>query len=364
MRVGIDATILGKGKGGVERFLERIVALLPVEDTDNKYIIFVNKEYYPTLSVTENVNWAFYPMPTDNRILARILTFPYLMFKYKLDVLMVQRLAPLWGASRIVVVIHDLVPIKYAKNYKGITNLLVRLFTRFTVFRASLILTPTQTIAAEIRDYYPQVQAPIYPYFNGVDINAFPQRSSEALHQAQSAANKLLFIGAIESRKNLEVVIRALAVSTEMETFELVIVGPSRDQKYAQSLHVLAEQLGVSSRIQYVGFVTNQRLAELYQQAFLLLAPSWDEGFNMPPLEAMASGLPVICSNIPVHQELFKDAAWFFEPDSPESLAKIILTAKNLNHEYVKAVENGVLTTKRYQWRDAAMRIAASLAKI
>lgn len=363
MRIGIDATILGKGKGGVERFVEKIVDLLPTEDARNHYVIYVSRSFYNKHHPFENNNATWYPVQSDSRIFLRLLLFPYLMFKHELDALIIQRLAPLWGRASIIAVIHDLVPIKYASDYGGFTNLFVRLFTKFTVAHAALILTPTQTIADEIRDFYPDVKAPLLPYYNGVDPKDFPQRTPLPKRETNSKANKLLFIGAIEPRKNLEVVIRALAFSGAMAEMELVTVGPVRDQNYAVRLDNLADQLNVRDKVKYLGFVSDTRLTELYGESFLLVAPSWEEGFNIPPLEAMASGLPVVCSGIAVHRELFDGAAWFFDPASPESLEEAILAANSSYDEYNKMINKGLLRSSDFVWNKSAARIASAIGE-
>jgi len=99
----------------------------------------------------------------------------------------------------------------------------------------------------------------------------------------------------------------------------------------------------------------------LYQQATLFITASRDEGFNIPPLEAMACGVPVVCSDIQVHQELFADAARFFDVDNPADLATKIdqtVTDADANNQYTQA---GYERVAVFTWENAAKQVASAL---
>ena len=95
-------------------------------------------------------------------------------------------------------------------------------------------------------------------------------------------------------------------------------------------------------------------MTELLRGAHLLLAPSSAEGFNLPPLEAMAAGVPVLCSDIAVHQELFSSAAALFPVNDPSGLARVLsrLWPDAGAREAMRAA--GECLVERYTWQASA----------
>ena len=93
----------------------------------------------------------------------------------------------------------------------------------------------------------------------------------------------------------------------------------SRSSRHEARLRQLAAELAPEA-ICFAGFVTDKECLALLQHASIFLAPSRGEGFDLPPLEAMACAIPVICSELPVHRELLGDDALYFDPASPAAL--------------------------------------------
>lgn len=371
MRIGIDAHVLGKGKGGVERYVQYLVDLLPQHAPQYEFFVFVDKTMAAALNETAPDNVTYVAMLSNNPMIGRSLLLPLMALKYQLDVLQVQRIAPwLLGKCKILLTVHDLTPIKYAERYKGFTNTLVRLLTRGSVERAAMVITPTDAIGAEVKQYYPHINAPVRTFYNGVDLEQFHQAKAEQGHSSCLAemgikSPYLFFSGALEARKNLEVIYHALADERVDSNLSLVVAGGVRDDEYRDALWALALQLGIDNRVHLPGFVTNEQLTTLYQNASIFVAPSWDEGFNIPPLEAMACGVPVVCSSIPVHRELFGKAALLFSPDSAQQLAEHIAEISS-SPQLVSDLQQQAQShcVERFTWPAMAERMAGFLAEL
>lgn len=361
MRIGIDAHVLGKKLGGVERFVTELVKALPAQTPQHEYIIFVTKTAYQTLQHQSTRQVKFVPLAFANPLLERLILLPWLVWKYRLDALLVQRLAPWFcGKCKLIVTIHDLTPIKFKEAYKGLSNQLVRLLTKNTILRADLILTPTNAIKAEIVAYAREVKAPIHPFYNGVDAERFRKNIQVA---DTYAPPYLLTVGAIERRKNLETIIEMLTL-LENKAMHLYILGGIRDQAYFDEIQTKIQQVGLTQRVHYLGFLDEETLISRYQQAAIFIAASKDEGFNIPPLEAMACNVPVICSDIPVHRELFDGAALFYTTNSAQELAKkveLLTKEAGLSQELV---QQGMLKVQLYQWSQTAKNVAKALHEI
>ncbi len=360
MRIGIDAHVIGKNLGGVERFVAELIKSLPLHAAEHEYIIFVTKSAYETLKALSTDQVKYAPLAFSNPLLERLILLPLLVRKYQLDALMVQRLAPWFcGGCKLIVAIHDLTPIKFSHLYKGLSNTLVRLLTSNTVKRADLILTPTKVIKAEIEEYCPGVKAPIFHFYNGVDTAAFIDNKTTA----EQPSPYLLTVGAIERRKNIESIIKMLPM-LENRQMQLRIMGGIRDQAYFDELMALVDSLGLKNRVEYLGFVSEAELISCYQHASLFITASKDEGFNIPPLESMACGVTVVCSDIPVHRELFSEAAVFFETESPEDLKqKVEVTLADIAGQKALS-EQGYEKVKLFTWNNTAKNIANAFKAI
>ena len=367
MRIGIDAHVLGKNIGGVERFVAELIQHLPAQTRQHQYVVFVTKPQYTKLEqalpkLPPNVGYV--PLAIANPFIERLFLLPYLVRKHRLDALLVQRLSPWFcGKCQLIAVIHDLTPIKFSKQYKGLSNFLVRFLTKNTIRRASLILTPTNTIKAEIKQYCHNVKTPIDAFYNGVDVTTFAPLSSKPSVNP-IAKPYLLTVGAIESRKNIQTIIDMLAQLKAYPEMQLVIVGKVRDNNYAQQLHAQIARLKLSHRVTWFGFVDEAQLIALYQYAALFITASQDEGFNIPPLEAFACGTPVVCSDIAVHQELFTPAAIFFSTQSANDLAQKVVELLNQPAYRVVLTQLGFAKVAEFTWARTAVNVAQSLGRL
>jgi len=362
MRIGIDAHVIGKNLGGVERFVAELVKQLPAETPEHDYVIFVTKAIYEQRKAYSTPSVIYVPLAFSNPLIERLILLPWLVRKYQLDALMVQRLAPWFcGKCKLIVAIHDLTPIKFADAYKGLSNKLVRLLTKNTIKRAHLILTPTKAIKDEIYQYCPSIKSPIIHFYNGVDTTAFTLL--EDVSKRTSKVKYLLTVGAIERRKNLETIINMMP-SLNDQTTKLYMMGGIRDHVYFAELMELIESLGLKSRVQYLGFMTEEKMIACYQNAAMFITASKDEGFNIPPLESMACGVTVACSSIPVHLELFEGAAIFFKTESVKDLHFKVESALNNNHITEELKANGLQKVKQFTWHHTAVNVANAIKVI
>ncbi len=363
MRIGIDGHVLGKNIGGVERFVRELVNQLPDESPQHEYFVFVTKAEFARLMLdtTRDTRVSYIPLAFANPLIERLILLPWLVRQYQLDALMVQRLAPWFcGRCKLIVAIHDLTPIKFAQAYKGLSNKLVRLLTKNTIQRADLILTPTQAIRDEIVEYCPTVSAPIRAFYNGVDTSAFKNTKSLARASLPIKTPYVLTVGAIEKRKNLETMFEMLTLLSGHETLQLGVIGSVRDQEYYQALQTQILALGLSQRVIFMGFMDEDVLINVYQNAAVFISASRDEGFNIPPLEAMACGVPVVCSNIAVHQELFTGAALFYDTMSAQDLARQVTSVLESPELAQRHIQQGEVKVAEFTWQKTAKNVAAA----
>ena len=109
------------------------------------------------------------------------------------------------------------------------------------------------------------------------------------------------------------------------------------------------------------GHVTQAELVSLLQRASALVFPSLYEGFGLPPLEAMACGCPVACSNAGALPETVGDAAQLFDPHDPEAIADALLEVLN---EPAPWVERGLARAEQFSWDETARLTDAVYAEL
>lgn len=148
--------------------------------------------------------------------------------------------------------------------------------------------------------------------------------------------NYLLFIGTLEPRKNITGIIQAYSqLSDELrEQYPLVIAG--KKGWFYEEIFARVEELKLTKQIKFLGRVPDEHLPALYRQAKVFVFPSFYEGFGLPPLEALASGTPVITSNISSLPEVVGEAGRLVDPTNPDQLAialREILTDEKLYRE-------------------------------
>jgi glycosyltransferase involved in cell wall biosynthesis len=174
----------------------------------------------------------------------------------------------------------------------------------------------------------------------------------------------ILFVGTIEPRKNLPTLVRAYhgLVEKYKSDADLAIVG-RRGWLY-DDVYNLVEQLGLQDRVHFLGRVPTLDLLYLYNASRMLVLPSYYEGFGLPPLEAMACGVPVIVSDTSVMPEVVGDAALRVAHEDVEGFTVAmwrLLTDNDLREDMIA---KGAKRVKCFSWERAARETLQVYAKV
>ncbi len=160
----------------------------------------------------------------------------------------------------------------------------------------------------------------------------------------------VLFVGHRHAYKNFEVVLRALASTFWPPELRLLVVG--RPATIHERL--LTAFYGVRARIDWTGYVSDDKLAELYNRASAFVFPSLMEGFGIPVLEAQLNFCPLVASDIPVFREVAGDGAVYFKPTDPDGLANAVIQASNNRSSLI---ERGSVNAQKFSWNRAATKM-------
>jgi glycosyltransferase involved in cell wall biosynthesis len=191
----------------------------------------------------------------------------------------------------------------------------------------------------------------------GVESAYRPQNPEELqpiLSRYGLAKEYLLYVGEISRRKNIKNLLAAYAKSSHGRDLPLVIVG---SQSFGAK-EILSEipSLGLEDRVLLLGYVPDPDLPAIYAGASAFLFPTYYEGFGLPVLEAMASGVPTVTSNCGAVPEITGDHAVLVEPDDVESIAAGISRALEMTDADRTAARNHVA---KFTWDECARRTRA-----
>ena len=201
-----------------------------------------------------------------------------------------------------------------------------------SVRSADAIIINSQSLRSEVERYLPVAPGKLRLIYEAVDHELFrPGDAQEARAQVKAyGVTKpfVLFVSSMWPYKNCDGLLRAWAVAhADLPGYQLVVVGPGRDEKYYAGLHALADELGISGDVIFTGGVPLDETVSFYRAAELFVYPSLNETFGLPILEAMACGCPVVTSNTTAMPETAGGAAVLADPQDPASIARAIIEA-------------------------------------
>jgi glycosyltransferase involved in cell wall biosynthesis len=142
----------------------------------------------------------------------------------------------------------------------------------------------------------------------------------------------------------------------------IVIVG-SKDWKILD-IDKLIDDLGINKRVIFSGFVLDNILPVIYSLATIFCFPSYAEGFGLPALEAMASGVPVVVSNTTSLPEICGDAGNYVNPNDPQDIAAMIDLLLKDNQLYNYKRSKGLERAKHFTWENSAKKLLECICKV
>jgi glycosyltransferase involved in cell wall biosynthesis len=364
LRIGIDCHILGKRKGGVETVLEVLVRGLAKNDPENVYFLYTT-DNHPFRSEDLPPNFHLRRLSSPSPTVGRLLLLPYYYRRDRLDVIHVQRAASFWGCRHTLLHMHDAMYASSPHLFPRWKRLIFNRLFRWSGRRASQVVTPTEASKAEIVEYYgvDAAKIQVLPAANIQHLHPEPDGSKvkAVLAQFQIRQPYVIFLGATERNKNVHILVDAFAAFIkERPRYQLVLVGKWRAETRAGYLAELEGQmaaLGVRDKVTVTGWVSNEQRRLLLCGATMLVFPSAAEGLGLPPIEAMACGIPAIASDLPSIREFYGDSVLTCRVNDAGDLAKRMT---ELERDPVLAgdfVAKGFKRVQRDPWDSQALRM-------
>ena len=209
--------------------------------------------------------------------------------------------------------IHDAIFIRYPELYSPTYRALFTRKVQYACDVADTIIAISEQTKRDIIDFFHADKHKIHVLYQGcAPVYKTPDQWNP---KRVLDEDYLLYVSALEPRKNLEGLIRSIALAHI--SLPLVVVGGA--SAYGNKCFRLAQSLGV--RVVHLGSLTPNQLASVYRDAVLFCYPSFFEGFGIPIVEAMTVGTPVLTSTGSCFHETAGDAAIYVDPNSIEDIA-------------------------------------------
>jgi glycosyltransferase involved in cell wall biosynthesis len=264
---------------------------------------------------------------------------------------------PLASPVPSVVTIHDLSPFLFPQTFRRVNRIYTRWAIRVACRRAAYILAVSEFTKQEVVRWMRVPPERVVVTYDAADDRFAPPDPAEveAFRRAKGLPEKfVLFLGTLEPRKNLTLLLDAYAMVARSIDAPLLVAG-SRGWLYEPVL-ARAEQLGLGDRLRFVGYVDQAEQHLWYAAATVFAFPSLYEGFGMPPLEAMACGTPVVVSSSSSLPEVVGDAGLVVSPSEPEELADALHRVVSDAELRAELRARGLAQARRFSWRETAER--------
>lgn len=243
-----------------------------------------------------------------------------------------------------VMSVMDLGYLNFPKQFRKRDFIQLKYWTTASLRWSNAVLAISQSTRDEIIKNYPWAKNKITVTYLGYDKEKYK-------YTKVKKQEHILYVGTLKPSKNVEGLVEAYArLNTNLK---LVIAG-KKGWLY-NSIFEKVKNLGITDRVEFLGFVDERKKLELLTRAKVFVSPSFTEGFGIPALEAMAVGTPVVVSNIGSYPEVVGKAGVMVDPYDVQSITdgiNKVVSASTL--QYTEMVKQGLLQAAKFSWEKTA----------
>lgn len=342
MKIGFDAKRAFLNASGLGNYSRNTLNALQKYNPNNKYILFtpeIKKELFPNYNQFNIIS----PDISFSRLfksLWRSFSISSHLKKNKLDLFhgLSNELPNGIHKSEVpsVVTVHDLIFMRYPQFYKSIDRKIYYSKVKYACSAATKIIAISSQTKNDLIEYFKVKPETIELIYQSISPVFYEKRTHENLILKYNLAdNFILAVGTIEQRKNQLSLIKAIH-SKKINT-QIVFVG--KPTSYTFNLVNFISENGMEDQVKFLNNISRKDLAGLYQLARLSVYISVFEGFGLPVIESMASGCPVITSNVSCLPETAGDAAVLCDPENIDEIGekvKLLLENDSFRNDIIK----------------------------
>jgi glycosyltransferase involved in cell wall biosynthesis len=389
LRIAIDTRRVADF--GIGTYIRNLVRSLSRVDDRNQYQLITSGQAVPEFSdLPPNFELAIFPGAGKGGGAARSglaqVRYGWFLRKLEADLFHIPLNAvPLLMPKPYLVTIHDMSTLLFASQL-GYRNRLRRFYLRRGLLRADGVMAVSLATCRDVetvlgipmsrmRVIYnapdPTFHAPSAPAMARVHGEAFgyPPDIQRVLDRYRIHYPFLLYVGRTNPQKNIPRLVEAFAVlrgeiqdHPVYRDLRLLIIG-DEISRYPALRHAVIHSR-VEDTVRFLGFVPIDTLRAFYQAASAFVFPSLYEGFGLPPLEAMACGTPVVCSNVSSLPEVVGNAAEIVNPENVFDIARGMREVLLNGERRSSLVERGFEQARRFSWQRTAQQVLEAYEEI
>ena len=394
MLIAINANELcTPGVNGVKYYTYNLLKALIDLDSKNKFVLYSKSKFQEEFrleiskkrpgSFSQNIDFRGkkFKKELDKNFFHKVIKwrlpfwtytrFPLELRRIKPDVLFmpIQAVPFFLPRCRAVVVVHDLAFLKFPDDFTFKDRLKLSFHTRRAVKCATRIIVPSEATKKDIIKYYGVEPRKIRVIYHGQSKVKSQKSKVKSISQNSKFKNTkyILFVGAIQPRKNIQGLIKAFEIfNTKYKIlntkYKLVIAGP-KGWLY-KDIFEKARKSKYAKDIIFTGQISREELSEIYRNAEVFVLPSFYEGFGLTILEAMAEGIPVIASNVSSIPEVVGDAGVLVNPYKVDEIAEAIYKIITDNDLRNKLIQKGFKQVQKFSWEKCGKETIEVISEI
>lgn len=360
MKIGITTTVIQRGKTGVAQYVFALTQALLAHAHEHEITLFVLAEDVPLFAfVGDKIRLEIVDEKwrgAVKNILWHQFVLPSVAKKLKLDVLHVPSYRRMiWRKPcALLSTIHDLAPFHVQGKYDPLRMFYGRVIVKYLARRQDGIIAISTNTAEDIQRFFGIPVSKQNILLNGLDHARFKPAESGSTPKVDWILEHpyFLYVSRLEHpAKNHVRLIEAFNRFKAASGSPWLLALGGSDWHGAEVIHAAAKASPCAKDIRFLGFVSDATLPDLYRGAGAFVYPSLFEGFGLPPVEAMASGCPVISSTRGSLDEVVSEAALRIDPENIEEMAAALTTLATDENARKDLIRRGFVNAKRFDWQ-------------
>src|SRR3989338_8053121 len=356
----IDISSVFHSKAGVSCYTRNLLNELNILSGQGQFLIFKISEERNAINKINKKPGISRFFRAVKHTLWEQLYLPFLLFARGASVFHSPAfVCPIIKTCPTIVTIHDMAYFLYPDKFVCTYRFYLKFWIPLSVRTADKIITDSACSKKDIVRLLKIPESKVEVVYLGKDAKFRPITDTALLEDYKRANelpdNFMLYVGTLEPRKNITGLFKAYRIFKNKRLnleYNLIIAG-EKGWMWAEIFNMV-EELGLKDSTKFLCYISDNDLPLLYNSARLFVYPSLYEGFGLPPLEAMACGIPVITSNNSSLPEIVSGAGIMVDPYDSDALAQAMSEVLTNKRQYETMVENGLKKAKEFSWKNTA----------